>query len=76
MGWLRTQHAWWGAHAVPGSDLVVDVPKTTHEGLRGRTLFEVAVCWAGSGPGKGPVLWSGTYWVRNTPEGPILEKAE
>jgi hypothetical protein len=74
--WARADRREWRSQAsVPGVNLMVEVPRTIREGDRG-TLFETAIYPGSSGPGEGPALWSGRYWVRNTTLGPVLEDAE
>lgn len=73
-GWSRTKSIWWGSRPDPGADLTFDIPKALYETGRG-TFLEVAIYRVDSAPGKGPSLWSGRYWVRNTAEGPVLEEA-
>jgi hypothetical protein len=74
--WARSDDKEWRAQApVPGLDLMVEVPRDVPEGPRG-TRFELAIYPAHSFPGQGTPSWGRTYWIRNTPEGPVLDRYE
>jgi hypothetical protein len=71
--WVRVADEWREAVSVPGANLLLDVPRSLDEGPEG-TSFEAAIYSRRSRPGHGTAMWNGTYRVRNTQEGPMLQE--
>jgi hypothetical protein len=74
-GWFKTKIAWWKSEPIPGMDILLDIPRASHEPVTG-TVFDAALYWIERSPGKGEPLWSGRFQVRNTLAGPVLEQIE
>jgi hypothetical protein len=74
-GWFKTKIAWWRSEAVPGTDILLDIPRASREPATG-TVFDAALYWTERGPGRGEPLWAGRYQVRNGGHGPVLEELE
>jgi hypothetical protein len=73
-GWFKTKIAWWPSDAIPGDDIVLDVPKATNQPVSG-TEFDAALYWREGAPWKWQEpLWKGRFRVRITPEGPAIEE--
>jgi hypothetical protein len=74
-GWFKTKIAWWRSARIPGSDILLDIPKSSREPATG-TVFDAALYWAEQAPGLGEPLWKGQFQVRSTADGGVVEKVE
>lgn len=73
-GWIKQAGSWRAAQLSPGDDIRVVVRQADSQESPD-TPFEVVLSWKEDRPARGPVLWRGTYRVKNAPEGPVLEEA-
>jgi len=72
-GWIKQAGRWRAARLDAGDDIRVVVRRADSEGSSG-TPFEVMLSWKEERPGRGEALWRQRFWVRDTAEGPVLDK--